>query len=117
MKRIVFTAVFLALVFGQSPKAQVPATVHATWTPNAATDNVIQYTIILDTAAPVVLPASACTVGLCSQALTVPTFGVHNVVLTAQNQGLSGLQSSLPSTISFTLAAAPTVVAGLKITN
>jgi len=116
MKKALFVAVFL--VFSASSiNGQVPATVHATWTPNPATDNVIQYTIVLDTAAPIVLLSSACTVALCSQALTVPTFGVHNVILTAQNQGLSGLQSSLPATVSFTLGAAPSVVTGLKITN
>ena len=114
MKKFLFTVVFL--LCANMVSAQVPATVHATWNLNPATDNVIQYTVVLDTAAPVVLLATACTT-TCSQALTVPTFGVHTVTLTAQNNGLSGLQSSLPTTVSFTLAAAPTVVAGLKITN
>ena len=100
-----------------SLSGQVPATVHATWTPNAATDNVVQYTVVLDTATPVILLATGCSATVCSQALTVPTFGVHSVTLIAQNQGLSGLQSSSPATVNFTLAAAPTVVAGLKVTN
>jgi hypothetical protein len=116
MNKIIFVCLFL-LFCSNVVRAQVPATVNAHWNPNPATDNVTQYTIILDSAAPVVVPITACTATDCVQALTVPTFGLHSVNLTAQNMGFSGLQSSLPATATFTLAAAPVVATGLRVTK
>lgn len=120
MKRITLISI-LMLAFQLNSLAQVPATVHATWTPNVASDNVTQYSITVDAAAPVIMLATACSPTLCSQILTIPAFGLHTVSLVAQNFKISGdpttLQSSAPLVVTFTLAAAPIVVAGLKIIN
>ena len=111
MKKVFLTIAFLALA--ANAKAQVPATVHATWTPNPATDNVTQYSATVDTGTPIIVPLTACTALLCTQQLTIPTFGVHTISLVAQNLKLStdptSIQSGPASTVTFTLAAAPVV--------
>ena len=116
MKRFLFALILAS----QSLQAQVPATVHATWTPNPSTDNIVQYQVTLDIAAPITVLPTVCTT-ICSQILTVPAFGSHTISLVAQNLKLStdptSLQSSTPTTITFTLGAMPTVVAGLKVIN
>lgn len=113
MKKALLVVLVLA---AQSLTAQVPATVHTSWTPNPVTDNVVQYSLTLDTATPIIILASTCSATLCPAtplALTVPTFGLHTATLVAQNLELSGvptsLQSGPASTVTFTLAAAPVV--------
>ena len=116
MKKFLLSTLFIAL-FSMSVYAQLPATVHATWSPNPTSDNVTQYVIALDGGASIVVPLSACDATTCTQALTVPTFGAHVVSLFAQNQGLGGLQSGPSVSVTFTLGAAPSVVQGLRVTN
>jgi hypothetical protein len=107
------------LLFSSVARAQVPATVHVQWTPNPVSDNVTQYTVTLDLAAAIVVLPTVCSPTLCVTQVTVPTFGLHTVNLVAQNLAFDGvtLQSSMPAVVSFTLAAAPVVVAGLKVTK
>ncbi len=120
-KKFLSILTILLLLSSSVARAQVPATVHATWTPNAAVDNVVQYQLVVDSAAPVITLASVCTATLCSQTLTIPTFGLHTVNLVAQNLKITGdptsIQSSPPVTITFTLASAPVVAGGFKIAS
>ena len=125
MKKTILTAFAALFLFATSAQAQTPATVHASWTPNPATDNVTQYSLTLDAGTPVVILASACSATLCpaaALAVTVPTFGSHTVSLVAQNLKLTtdptSIQSGPATTITFTLAAAPIVAPqSAKITN
>ena len=99
----------------------VPAVKHAAWTPNAAGDNVISYSVTLDAGtAQTVLPAS-CTATLCTATITIPTFGAHAVTVVATNLALStdpaSLQNSPPATVAFTLNAAPKTASGATVTN
>ncbi len=120
MTRLIL-ALFIGLLFVAPVAAQTPATVHASWNPNVASDNVVQYVITLDSAAPVVVLAATCTATTCTTALTVPTFGLHSVALVAQNLKFAGdptsLQSGPAATVSFTLGAVPAVVAGGRVGN
>ena len=121
MKRIALVAALFTL-FGVQSIAQVPATVHATWVPNPAADNVVQYLITVDTLPPVVALAAVCGPTICGPvALTVPTFGLHTAVMVAQNLKFSGdptsLQSGPSTTVTFTLGAVPAVVASFRVTN
>ena len=119
MKKAVLTAFFV--VFSAVAEAQTPATVHAQWAPNPTTDNVVQYLVTLDVAAPVVVLPAACTAALCSQILTVPAFGLHTVTIVAQNLKLStdptSLQSGPAATVTFSLGSLPVVVSGARIVN
>lgn len=116
MKKALFVLSLLALS-AIPAGAQLPATVHATWTPNPVSDNVLQYALTLDSATtPLIVLASACNTTQCPTtplAITVSTFGLHTVSLVAQNLALSGVPTSIQSgpaaTASFTLAAAPVV--------
>jgi hypothetical protein len=93
----------------------LPTTVHAVWDAPAATDNIINYTLTLDSGqaltVPNVLDASCSCI---RTALTVSSFGSHSVSVVANNLLLSGdptsTQSSAPVTVAFTLAKAATVV-------
>ena len=60
----------LITIYAQS----LPATVHANWTPNAATENVTQYQVTLDTGPAVVALPTVCTATTCITTLTVPSF-------------------------------------------
>ncbi len=112
----------VSLVFVIAAQAQTPATVHATWTPNPASDGVTQYQIALDATAPIIaLPAAVCTSTVCSQLVTVPTFGAHTMSYAACNLKLStdptSLQCSAPASVAFSLGSLPVVVAGAKVVN
>ena len=104
-------------LFAQS----LPSVKHAVWAPNAAAQNVTQYTLTLDNGAPVVVPVSACTATLCTANLSIPTFGNHVAAVTAQNLALStdptSLQSSPAATIAFSLNQAPAAVTSGNVTN
>ncbi len=65
MTRLIL-ALFIGLLFVAPVAAQTPATVHASWNPNVASDNVVQYVITLDSAAPVVVLAATCTATTCT---------------------------------------------------
>lgn len=100
-------------------RAQVPATLTATWTPNPASDNVISYKLALDAAAPAVVQTTACTVTLCTTTLTVVSFGAHVASLRATNLKVSSnpasQQDSPPLNLSFTLNQAAGTPAGLGL--
>jgi hypothetical protein len=119
MRKVLLFTFAAVVLLARTSSAQVPATVHASWTPNPASDTVTQYSVVLDTAAPVVTLPAVCSATVCSQALTVPTFGLHTVTVRAQNLMFAAdptsLQSGPPLSVSFTLATAPVVVTGLKI--
>jgi hypothetical protein len=99
----------------------VPVVLKGTWVPNPVGDNATQYTLTLDGGTPQIILAATCTATACSGSFPVPTFGNHTVVLIAQNVLLAGattgatLQSSPPSTLTFTLNPAPGAVTGGKI--
>ena len=118
-----FKLAALAFVIYQAAAlAQTPATVHFLWNPNPATDLVTQYQVSVDGATPIIVLASTCTTTQCGPiALTIPTFGSHTVVIFAQNLKLStdptSLQSGPSSSVPFSLASLPVVVANAKITN
>ena len=118
MKRVLFILVLTSQIL----QAQVPATVHALWTPNPASDNVVQYLLTVDVAAPVVVLSSTCSATQCGPTLlTVGAFGLHTVSIVAQNLKLStdptSLQSGPALNLTFTLGAIPAVVAGGRIVN
>lgn len=100
-------------------RAQVPATLTATWTPNPASDNVVSYKIGVDAIAPAVVPVTACTPSLCTTTITVPSFGAHVASLRATNLKVStnpaSLQDSLPLNVNFTLNQTATMPAGLGV--
>ena len=97
----------------------VPATVHPQWTPNPASENVVQYVITLDGINPVTVLASACSATLCSAAVSVPAFGSHVSSLIAQNLLIStdptSVQSSLPATLTWSLNQTGTRPTGLTV--
>jgi len=99
----------------------LPATVHAHFTPRPATENVTQYSVVLDGGAPVIAQAStACSATDCSVALSVPTFGSHSVTAASQNFLVSTdpttVQSSTPTAaVAFVLAASPSAPSGTTV--
>lgn len=97
----------------------LPATLHALWTPNPATDNISQYAVILDGGSPQAQSPSVCTPTLCTGTFTVGSYGSHNLVILASNVYLSAPgvapvnQDSAPSApVAFTLSASPRSVTG-----
>jgi len=100
----------------------LPATVHASWTPNVASDAVTQYQVTLDAGpAAIILPA-ACTATLCtSAAVSVAAYGAHVLTLRACNLKIgtdpTTLQCSATLTLPFTLNAPPGAIAGGAVTN
>lgn len=121
--KLLLTGLFIFLLFA-CLFAQVPATVHAAWNPNPAADNVVQYQLTLDSATPIIVLPATCSATQCPSAplaVTVPTFGLHSLSIVACNLFISGdpasIQCGPPDTISFTLAIAPVVVAGGKVTK
>ena len=94
----------------------LPVVLVASWNPNPASDTVLDYQVTLDGGAPVTVPASACTLTLCSTPISVGAFGAHTAVLVARNLGLStdpaDVQSSAPVSLAFVLSAAPGAVSG-----
>ena len=122
MRKVFVVLTFIVLVFSGRGDSQVPATVHAIWNPNPVADNVVQYQITVDSAAPVTVLASSCSATACGPTLlTVGTFGLHSASIVAQNLKLStdptSLQSGPALVIPFTLGSVPVVVAGGKIVN
>ena len=122
--KLKFLVLAAALLFSRQLAAQTPATVHATWSPNPTTDNVVQYTVSVDAGTPIIVLASSCSATQCPTApllLTVGAFGAHTVTIAAQNLKLStdptSFQSGPALSVSFTLGAVPSVVVAGKITN
>lgn len=124
MRRLILTALILlalacATLIHPTPVIQVyaaslPATLHATWTPNPAADNVVDYILTVDGVAQAPTLPAACTATLCTTAFSVNAWGSHTATVVAQNLDLSGtgttgtLQSSPPSTaVTFLLSNTP----------
>ena len=108
----------LFLVMSQNGIAQATVAGHATWNPNPATDNVVQYTVQLNTGTPVVVLPTACTATLCSQAIPAIPLGANTITLIAQNVAITGgsLQSSTPTVLAFTVNTKPVTVLGVGVT-
>ena len=89
----------------------LPRAATATWNPNPATDNVIDYQLTLDAGTPLTLLATACSATTCSQAISLTAFGSHTVSVVARNLSLStdptSLQASLPTSVMVILNRAP----------
>lgn len=94
MKSLVLALAFLCLATAASAQT-LSISLHATWNPNLAADNVVSYKVVVDGGAPVIVPASACSPTQCSVAFTVTSFAGHNVTLTAQNLLISTTPASL----------------------
>ena len=114
MKKVLFV---LVLVLLTSSVARAQSTATASWNPNPATDNVVQYRMVVDNNAPITILPTACSATICTFGLTGVTAGVaHTVSLTAWNATITGgtvLQSSLPSTASFTINNKPVVITSI----
>src|SRR5271154_5947570 len=111
MKRILFTLALLFLISGKASAQTIPVT--ASWNPNAAAQNVTQYTIQMDATTPVIVLPAACTATTCSAPIFQVGFGSHTVTLTAQNVSITGsttLQSSPAATMTFSVNAVPLTV-------
>jgi len=106
------SSVLFPVLYAQS----LPATLTASWAPNPASDNVLDYQVTLDGGASVTVLASACTATRCSTAISVGGFGAHTAVLVARNRGLStdpaDVQSGPAVSLAFVLSAAPGAVSG-----
>src|SRR3990167_2295339 len=97
----------LPVLYAQS----LPATLTASWAPNPASDNVLDYQVTLDGGVPVTAPVSACTLTLCAARFDVAAYGPHSLTVAAQNcrvDVLGDLQTALASDpATFVLSAAP----------
>jgi hypothetical protein len=91
----------------------LPTTVHYTWSPNPASDAVVQYKVGLDAVPSQVVPLTSCTATLCTATITVATEGAHTARLLAENQRLStdptgGFNDSVEATpVPFVLKVTP----------
>jgi hypothetical protein len=59
--------------------------VRVQWDPNSAIDNVLSYSLVIDTAAPINVALTSCTATVCESAQTVPN-GNHTFSVSAVNQ-------------------------------
>lgn len=98
----------------------LPVTDHATWTPNAASDNVTNYIVTVDTV-PQNFAASACSPTLCSAPISIPAFGPHQVTIAAQNLAISddptSLQTGPAVSVAFTQSKTPSATTGTTVTK
>ncbi len=90
----------------------------ASWNPNPASDNVVQYTLQLNALPPVIVPLSACTATTCTQIVPAIPFGSNTLTLIAQNAAITGgaMQSSTPAIKTFTVNTKPVTVLGVTVT-
>lgn len=109
----------IATLYAQS----VPSVKHATWTPNAASENVADYQVFVDGVA-TTAPLTGCTATLCTAPITLAAWGQHTVYVVARNLDMSGantvgtLQAGPPSvTVTLALNRTPSVVTGTKVGN
>ena len=97
--------------------AQVPATMTVEWTPNPVGDSVTNYTLQLDTNAPVSVGIVPGADGMISKSITVTAYGTHTITVIAQNISLScpdptvcssgTVRNSAPTQVTFTLSPPP----------
>lgn len=125
MKRILFAVCVLAFAAlataAKRPiKIQVstfPATIHATWNPNAASDNVVDYLVTVGSASPVTVPVSVCATS-CISPITIPAAGTYTISVVAQNLLVSSdptsTQSSAADTVTVQVNGPPGTPTGLK---
>lgn len=102
----------------------VPATVTTSWNPNAATENVIQYNVILDGVAQTPVLAGVCggTPVKCTLQVQVQNFGHHTVTVAGVNLNISGDPAAVTgspqvggtSSVAFDLNQAPSNPTGLS---
>lgn len=91
-----------------------PTTVHGTWTPNIAAENVVSYKFLINGTVVGTVAASTCTATLCTATIPVPSAGTYTFTVLASNQRLSTDPSTLqdgPTTtppLTFALNLAPT---------
>ncbi len=116
MKRMFLVSMFL-LLFAARSHAQT-VTLTASWDPNPATDNVVNYVLQLDAATPVNVLPSVCTPTTCVQTFAVVT-GNHTITLVAQNLLVdtdpTSLQSSAPASVTFKVSNTPGKPANVKV--
>lgn len=98
----------------------LPASVHVAWNPNATSDNVIGYVVLLDGANPQVVGLSACSATTCVAAVSVGAVGAHAITVAAQNLALSADPNSVQTgpasnPVNFTLNLVPAKVSGATV--
>lgn len=102
--------------------ASLPFTASFQWNPNPAGDNVTSYQVVVDGAAPVTIPLTACagTPVICSTPVTLNALGAHTASVAAVNLTMSGdpgvvgsPQVGPASTLNLILNASPSKTAGL----
>jgi hypothetical protein len=116
MKRLMCLCVIVAaacggpgsiVLFAQS----VPYAATLEWIPRPSGENVSDYRVQLDALPIVTVPLSSCTATLCSTAVSIPTFGPHNISIWGRNLRISteptSLQDGAKTTIAFSLNPAP----------
>lgn len=95
-----------------------PATLHATWNPNAASDNVTAYLVTVGSASPISVSPSVCTT-TCVTPITIPSAGTYAVVVGAQNQlcdcDPTTLQTTSAAPVTIKVSAAPGTPTGTKV--
>ena len=79
-------------------------TVKVQWSPNPAADAVTQYTLVVDSGAPLVVLPAACTATVCEQAVTL-SFASHTFSLTATNAW--GTSPPATATVNLSIPGAP----------
>jgi hypothetical protein len=127
VRRLVLVSLFVALTVSVTAaktrrtvikEQSVPATVHVSWAPNAASDNVTAYLVTLDGGTAISVSPSVCTT-TCVTPITVSAFGNHAVTVVAQNQEIStdptSVQNSAATTVNFALSPAPGAPTAAKV--
>ena len=109
MKNLVFGILVLVLLSTISSAQVSNITVRVQWNPNSPSDNVTEYTLVVDGGAPIVVLPAACDVTVCEQAVTL-TFASHTFSLTATNQWGTSAASVVTENLSI-----PGVVSNIRI--
>lgn len=86
-------------------------TVKVQWDPRPAGEAVTQYTLVVDSGAPLVVLPAACTATVCEQVVTV-AFASHTFSLAATNQWGTGPSSTTTSNLSI-----PGAVVNMRVTR
>lgn len=119
MKRAsLFVLLFPLLSVGCGPgfvayAQSLPATIHAQWTPNPASDNVTKYVLTLD-GTPIDEPTALDATCSCVRVpLVVPSFGAHTATIRAcsllvSTDPTSSTCGPVSVAVAFTLNPAPT---------
>jgi hypothetical protein len=104
MRRLFLIVVAVALAsFAHAQISNV--TVKVQWAPNPASEAVMQYTLVVDSGAPLVVLPASCTATVCEQSVTL-SFATHTFSLTATNEW--GTSPASTATANLSIPAAPT---------